>query len=233
MGMDAVELVMALEETFGIEFDDGEAEACRTPREMVKIIAGKVHVLNGSSPCLSQTAFYRLRRAMTSVLGAERRSVRLSTSLARLIGVENRRTIWSDIRKSMAMQDWPELVRPAWLVVLIWLIAVSTATLAAWSLRTPGAGYESPELTAAVALIALAVVAAIGFRLTRRQRTSFPGDCLNVRALIRHILVAMAPRVRNWAQDDIATTVRSIVELQTGRTDFSLDSDFIRDIGLC
>lgn len=41
MGLDAVELVMAIEEEFGIDISDAEAEAMATPRALIDFIWGK------------------------------------------------------------------------------------------------------------------------------------------------------------------------------------------------
>lgn len=41
MGLDAVELVMAIEEEFGIDISDAEAETMATPRELIDFIWSK------------------------------------------------------------------------------------------------------------------------------------------------------------------------------------------------
>lgn len=38
MGLDGVELVMSLEEAFGIQITDEEANNCRTPRLVIDVI---------------------------------------------------------------------------------------------------------------------------------------------------------------------------------------------------
>ena len=62
MGLDIVEFIMAVEERFGIEIPDGDAEKPATLRQLVDYIMTKVKP--GTNPgCLTQREFYRLRRA--------------------------------------------------------------------------------------------------------------------------------------------------------------------------
>jgi acyl carrier protein len=42
MGLDGVELVMALEEGFGVTITDADAEACVTPAIVIDLIFGKL-----------------------------------------------------------------------------------------------------------------------------------------------------------------------------------------------
>jgi acyl carrier protein len=42
MGLDAVEIVMAVEDAFGIQIEDSEAEKILTPAQLVELVMGKV-----------------------------------------------------------------------------------------------------------------------------------------------------------------------------------------------
>ena len=62
MGLDSVELVMRVEERFGIEIHDSEAEPIRTPGMLVDLVFSKLQT-GPQNYCASQRAFYVLRRA--------------------------------------------------------------------------------------------------------------------------------------------------------------------------
>lgn len=52
MGLDAVELLMALEEGFGVAIADAEAEVCVTPAAVTDLIFGKLRAAD-ERVCLS------------------------------------------------------------------------------------------------------------------------------------------------------------------------------------
>ncbi len=233
MGLDGVEMVMALEETFGMEFDESEAEACRTPRDLIRVIAGKVQLRTGASRCLSQAVFHSVRRCLGGVLDVNRGDVRLDTQLEDLVGHKRRQVLWDDIGKSMMMQRrWPSLVRPRWVVALIWMASLLAALSALRLFAEPAAWFEHAELSLVVGLSTLVGALIVGCLTTCGLRSSFPIGCRTVRALVRHVFVAQAPLCGAWTRDEIVAVVRSIIEEQTGASSFSLDSDLVHEIGL-
>ena len=65
MGLDIVEFVMAVEETFDIRIPDRDAEQIRTPRMLIEYIAVRVPPSpTGRWGCGTQRAFYAIRRAL-------------------------------------------------------------------------------------------------------------------------------------------------------------------------
>ena len=66
MGLDAVEIVLRVEKTFGVDLPDAELESAATVGDLYKLLLSK---LDGSYACLSSRAFYRVRRSMVEVLG--------------------------------------------------------------------------------------------------------------------------------------------------------------------
>ncbi len=80
MGLEGVEWVMALEERFGVAISDAEAEASVTPAAVVELIFGKLRSTE-ERVCVSQRAFYLLRKGLARTLGVSRRSVALETDV--------------------------------------------------------------------------------------------------------------------------------------------------------
>lgn len=81
MGLDGVELIMAYEEAFGVQFTNADAIRMRTPRDVIELVASRVP-LTTESACLEQRAFYRVRAALLELSPVKRREVRPSTPLA-------------------------------------------------------------------------------------------------------------------------------------------------------
>ena len=61
MGLDGVELVMAIEEGFGVTIADAEAEGCVTPAAMIDLVFHKLRA-SDERVCVSQRAFHLVRR---------------------------------------------------------------------------------------------------------------------------------------------------------------------------
>ena len=57
MGLDAVEIVMSVEETFGIEISDADAESLQTPKQLIEFICQRIKSSDEASICISQRAF--------------------------------------------------------------------------------------------------------------------------------------------------------------------------------
>src|ERR1700677_3880962 len=88
MGLDTVEIVLRVEETFGVDLPDDELGSVATVGDLYKLVLSR---LDGSYACLSSRAFYRVRKSMVEVLGVSRRSIRPSTKLQPLLG--NRQSV--------------------------------------------------------------------------------------------------------------------------------------------
>lgn len=91
MGLDSVELVLAWEESFGIEISDAEAERMLTTRQAAEHLYQR---LRSAGPedysCLSMRAFHRLRRAFIEQ-GVPRRMVQPEAQVTTLLPGRQRR----------------------------------------------------------------------------------------------------------------------------------------------
>jgi hypothetical protein len=74
MGLDGVELVMAIEEKFGVSISDPEAEKVLTVGDMRRMVHSKLTVTDEST-CLTQQAFHLIRRHAIQLFDVQRRAV--------------------------------------------------------------------------------------------------------------------------------------------------------------
>lgn len=102
MGLGAVELILAVEETFGIEIPDEEASHLVTVGDLHKLIVSK---LAGESPgvCVTLISFQRFRRAIQNVCDVSRSEVTPSTRVDQLIPRAQRRLSWRRLQTTLGL----------------------------------------------------------------------------------------------------------------------------------
>lgn len=114
MGLDTVELLLNVEECFGVAITDESAAQLTTPRQLsshiAKLLATQSPERNTAktSLCLSQRAFYRLRRALMAETGLSRNALRPDTPLAEVFP-DQRRATWRRLQRALAAPDLPRL----------------------------------------------------------------------------------------------------------------------------
>ena len=119
MGLDGVELVLAIEEGFQIHIEDHEAERVSTVGDLYGLVVSKLG--RDSKQCLTSAAFYRTRRGIVGALGVARREIRPSTNLESLLPKSGRRSMWQAIEARVGL-NLPKLEYP-WLTVSLFLVA--------------------------------------------------------------------------------------------------------------
>ena len=107
MGLDLIEFVMSVEEKFGIEIPDADAQNLMTPRKLVDYIMTKVKA-GEDRGCLSQREFHRLRRALIARHWATREGLKPDTPLERIVPKPNRRSVWQHLGEEVQAPRWPD-----------------------------------------------------------------------------------------------------------------------------
>jgi hypothetical protein len=125
MGLDGVELVMSIEEGFGVTIADAEAAACVTPAAVIDLVYGKLRA-SDERVCVSQRAFYLLRKGLTQTLGVSRREVGLTADIRSLTAGRPEREVWDDLKAAVQARSWPALARPRWLTASMWFLVLGT-----------------------------------------------------------------------------------------------------------
>jgi acyl carrier protein len=218
MGLDGVELVMSIEEGFGVTIADAEAEACVTPAAVVDLVFGKLRA-SDERVCVSQRAFYLLRKGLTRTLGVARRQVDLAADIRSFTAGRSEREVWDDLKTAVQARSWPALARPRWL----------TASLGMLSLGTFCALMARFHWAAAVAGTVL--VACVAARLTRPFRSRIPARYSRLRELVPFAVTSDAI---SWTRDQVAALVRKLVIEQLGLREgqYREDAEFMKDLGM-
>jgi acyl carrier protein len=211
MGLDVVELVMDVEETFQIQVPDVDAAQIHTVGDLYHFILLRLPG-EGRGPrrCATAVAFYRLRRALVADLGVDRRSVRPGSDLDDLLPRRSRRSTWAKLADDT---HWrlPQLQRPSWLVRAMVLVLVAFQVGLAVKTR---AGVDTLALRW---LLTTPLLVFLGYQATRPFAVRLPACCMTVGDTIRTVVHrnygAIGPEV-GYRPEDVWTTLRRIIAEQ-------------------
>ncbi len=224
MGMEHIEIIMRVEEEFGIEVADREAEAVRTPRDLCALIERKVALLAAeqSSGCPSSRAFYRVRRELTA-LGIERADVKPGATVEALLPLANRRALWKQLDERLEVGLRPLHRSPFWTYVAL-------SPLAA----LPFVWHFAGEAPMVAMCFCLPLVWWVGFRATQPLAVRVPTKHETVAHLSRRLASTLpvvgdeSPTRELWPQlqgilsDELGVPLEKVTP----------DADFVRDLGV-
>jgi hypothetical protein len=114
MGLDLVELIIRVEETFGLPIPDRVATGLNTPGKVTDFILSQVEESEAPLSCLSQKAFYSLRREFIQQLSLSRRQFVPDVKLKEILPEDRKDEVWKSIGSSLGVKRWPALSR-TWL----------------------------------------------------------------------------------------------------------------------
>jgi acyl carrier protein len=221
MGLDFVELVLAVEDTYGLSIRDKDMEGLDTAGKLYDyIFANRFQGMQET--CLSSVAFYRLRRALMSVLGVSREDVQLSASLATLIPTR-RRHLWRELQTVLALR-LPDLRRPVWVTSIATLAAVAPAiAIGSWLNSI---------------LIGVCVAFALGcalYRVTEPFAVEFRPEFVGplVRQIVAKNFGAISDQCRLSNSEELWESLRTLIaeHLGVGRDEITRESHFVKDLG--
>ncbi|WP_282113207.1 phosphopantetheine-binding protein [Maribacter stanieri] len=107
MGLDSIELVMTVEEKFGIQIPDAECEKIYTVQDFADAVYPKI-ITHPTEKCLSQIIFYKVREAIKSV-NPSNDLITPDSKIKEVVGMDELRTKWGKIEKVIGLK-LPELV---------------------------------------------------------------------------------------------------------------------------
>ena len=95
MGLDSVEIVLSWEESFGISIPDCDVENMLTPRQAINYLSIRLNAKDiPNKPCISQRAFYVIRRTLAKHFSACRSDVQPDSFLRDLLPEKGKKHIW-------------------------------------------------------------------------------------------------------------------------------------------
>ena len=231
MGLDAVELVIEIEEAFSIKIPDDQASRILTVGDLHQLLISQIQATNTSTVCLSAVTFYILRRAAHSLGVMERLRPRDLTS--RLLPLTNRRDFWQRLQSAAELR-LPRLCRPQWLsataTCAVILVAVSLAVLS----------YQRTGSQLAMLGVGMATLTGLGLLAALATQPSAVHPAQNfqtLRGLTETTLGLNFPVLRERYGNhptDIWVVLRAIIaeQLNVPLEKITPDTSFVNDLGL-
>jgi acyl carrier protein len=201
LGIDFFEIVLEVEDKFGITIRDAEAQNVRTVGDLLTVINSRM--AGAATACPSLTAFLQVRRVTRDFLSQSTLRLRPTTSIASIIPVRRRREFWRAFGK-LSGSTPPALRRPGPLRILLTAVASIALVLGF------GTAFIDP------AILPLGVISALGFILALYLLTSpmcvEPPAKLTTFGDLSRRLVGLTTATRPIASaDEVLSGVRKIV----------------------
>lgn len=231
MGLDAVELVMAVEEKFGISITDEEATRAVTVGDLKCLVRAKLDVTDGDG-CLTQRAFHLIRKKAIAEFGVLRRNLKPDTTLDTVVPESTRRESWQNFQVALGVTGFRELVRSNTVNLMITTVALSSIVVPVWY----GALHPLHFALWAFLGVVLGSLLALGLvRLTRPMKTEFRVGHDKVRDLARFLVANYPqqigkPRISKWTEEGISCLLREVIIDKLAVTEFDDNSRFVKDL---
>jgi acyl carrier protein len=237
MSLDTVELVMEMEETFGIVIEDLDAEKIGTVGQAYRYILGRVE-LRTVAPCPSAALFYRLRRDLMGLLGADRLAIRPLSRIDDFLPVVNRRAAWTGLGNGLGV-GLPRLVLAPW---QRWL-ALDIGLACGMACLVAGLIFEGvlpPAVAPAVGVLCL-ISAASSFAallVFSRFASTIPEGCETIRGTVLATLGRQPGPAegvaKTWSPEEVWATLRELISEQLGvpRDQVTEEKHFVYDLGM-
>jgi acyl carrier protein len=231
MGLDAVEMVIEVEETFGIRIEDKEAEKTLTPGQLIELILSKITVAD-TPACMTQRAFSKVRSVLVKNFQIGRKQITPNTNLANLLPRNKRNEFVCQFVDELGPHVTFGLRRPHWLSLSIFFIIMLTAVVPVFLVLPTKL---NPTFT--LGLGSAVVFGLVAVFLTRPLRLEFPTDLQTVGLLskwvVAHKCDLATPPHAGWTKDQVRLRVREIVVDTLGcKKEYREDARFVEDLGM-
>ena len=233
MGLDAVELVMDIEEAFDIQIPDERAAEIVTVGQLYDLILEACPARRRAGMCMSAATFRLIRRAMQSELGLDVRQLRPRDTVDSVFPRDRRQQVWSRLSDTLNLR-FPKLARPNWITALAAMVMLITGV---------GCGYLSYLLFGkAVALVFGAVATVVSGLILERATTVFavnPRESFTTfrgltGVVLAHNYATLSRRFNTWDPSDIWEALQTIIteQLHVKPELVTPETSFVNDLGL-
>lgn len=234
MGLDSLELVIEVEQAFGVHFSDREIENTRTVGQFHALLCRRIGAAE-SSPCPTQAAFYRVRSALIELAGIDRAAVRPGADLAMMLPLGKRGAFWDRFAASTGLvlprlePEWSKR-HSHWWAAFTW----ASIALVAWGIIAAVVLESAILLVAGLWLALLCILGTAMMALT--PRVALGGDFATVGGLARCVVHENLARFTVPVadpEDVIWRRLRDIIceHLGVPELEVQRETEFVRDLG--
>jgi len=257
MGLELVEIILEVEESFGIKIEDDDLVDPATKErpapiyhtrvgDLYRLILNKRHALGLDKPDipLEIAALSKIQAALGEVLGVAREAIRPADNLADLFPRETRRRQWRQLRRQLRGVG-PLVADRRWYRVVQWTMwFVTSSGWATFLLRAlfataerSGTRWFGVIVLAGIAIALGVVTTAIIMALPFWPRKGIPSDSRTVQDLARTHLARNRKQYVAWcggdSDDDVWRTLQTIIADTLGIeiAEVTKEADLIKDLG--
>lgn len=228
MGLDCVELTVAIEQSFGIQISNDVAVGLETPGKVIDYIHG-LQSSGAAAACLTQRAFYRLRSALIGERLCTRGQFRSDTDLRMIVPKKARKRIWKRLKEHSDL-NLPDLERPSVLSKALALLTILASLILAAQLD--GSFGEMLGLT----LVFSIVLGMLALWLSKPFAVCIPPETSTPALLVDHMVAKDSKRFlgshETLTRAQIAATVKALTIPFCNERDYREDAHFVKDLGL-
>ncbi len=229
MGLDYVELILAVEDSFQIHIADEEANTLSTVGDLHKLVVAKLQGQD-TKRCLTSAAFYRTRRGIVETLAIDRRKIKPSTPLEAILPLSIRRKTWREIQAATKLK-LPDLQHPASIQLTLLTIGVATA-------MAPGI-YARAGFAWLLMLFFLGLVlGALLMKWSPSLAVEFPNHDATVGDLARDVLAVnharLVDEVGGWNKKDVWESLCRVIVIETSVApeEITPEARILSDLGI-
>ncbi len=231
MGLDIAELVMDLEEAFGIDIPDAN-QNIRTVGECVDYVFSLVE----SQPRRRQEALEELRAFFAKKLDINPSRIGLDTPLIELLpDPAARREAWNALRRPRPSVPALELPAWAWWTRLLLVLGGALASgVYAWWLCRGSAHWNGVALGVAIGIAALIVITLPVRILTRQFGSCLPAGLVTIKDLVGVLAGKLTPVGETWTVEEVEAQVIDSLAGYTSvpKDEITRDKAIVDDLGL-
>lgn len=228
MGLDAVEIVMDVEDHFGISIQYSESERIRTVGELASLIQSRIEAAQLAT-CPTLASFLRLRSCVREIVADEQLRVRTGTRIVDVLTGSQRKRLWSWLGEFLGSPPSP-LRRPPMLRRLLLCLVVAAVALALLSAA-------AVDWAILPATLALAAILAIVLQLLTMPFRVCPPDGLTTLGDLSQKMAGVTVATKQLhlrSVDEILDELRPIVveTLGVDPSEVVLTARFVEDLGM-
>jgi acyl carrier protein len=223
MGMETVEIVLEVEETFGISITDHEAELVETVGELETLILSKMP--SGGDVCTTQQTFYEVRRIAEAWPLFSRRRFKPSAPMRDVLPIGKAQDAWRELQRATQV-SLPKLEHSQWVQNTVGIACLSKLPLLLVAGTAEGRVSSRAFILLGVVGIVSLLFIVFAPRVEPPRTLRLVGDVVKLIALRRHGVGGSAGElVRQKVQVNVAEALGLPVDEVTP------DARFIQDLG--
>lgn len=219
MGLDGVELVMEVEESFGIQIKDEEAGNTQTVGQLYQLVCQKCQT-QAQNSCPTRKAFCQLRKILLDLFKIDKDQIHPKTNIRDIANTIKSKHLWNCLKEKTNFR-LPSLRLPRWLFYLLLLTGFLAGLLISYLIISFFSGSKVSGLDYVgfgiiIVPFSWIFLAIILSRLASPFATVIPNECQTVGNLSKQVVMLNAKHFGPLSKQEIWEILVKIISEQLG-----------------